>query len=260
MSGTASLFCSKYISSLFAVWLTLVTQPTQRRCKTAFSRDCWMDITLAVWGTNARTQFQARVPSTTCAMVCSARVSKGLRVFHYSSSECRSLQVLTHFGATRKWGSERRKTGLCSNWEESSPKPVYMAGMGIRPSTVLWEQGRDAFFLHPQLWQLQVTPRERGPWHTLPWWQGGADTATGSQWLPGTEISHTSSAWWCSPSPLLTYLCCMGWREDKSYKLLVRTKYPLVSSLREIQLGLITGVLNSFCISDDKKVLVHGWM
>lgn len=49
----------------------------------------------------------------------------------------------------------------------SSPDPVYTAAMGIRPSTVLWEQGRDLLFLHALLWRLQWYPgrRDRGTHH-----------------------------------------------------------------------------------------------
>lgn len=78
MFGTEFLFYSQYIYSFLAGWLTLVRQPTQRRCTTAFCRGCWMDITLAMWDTNAKTQFKAQVPSMTVpqfALPGSAKVS-----------------------------------------------------------------------------------------------------------------------------------------------------------------------------------------
>ena len=45
---------------------------------------------------------------------------------------------------------------------------------------------------------------------------------------------------------------CAGWEEDKSYKPLVKTENPLVSSSSEIRLRLIVGVLSPFCVTDKK--------
>lgn len=151
----------------------------------------------------------------------------------------------------------REKKNWLMQRGESPPQTLCMASMGTRPSKVLWEQGRDMLFLHPLLWQLQTS-------------QGEGTMAHITLLTGRCRCSHRKPVAWdweqphqlCSvaqsfPSPHLT---CAAWgREDESYKPLVRTKYPLVSDLSEIQLGLIAGVPNPFCISDEKKG-VSTWM
>lgn len=53
---------------------------------------------------------------------------------------------------------------------------------------------------------------------------------------------------------------CVGWKEDRSYKPLVKTEYLLVCSSREVQLRLTVAVRNAFCIIDETNALVCGWM
>lgn len=51
-------------------------------------------------------------------------------IFYCSRSRYRSLKVLAHFAATKKWGSERKKNWLM--WVEYPPKP----------STYRWNRGQ----------------------------------------------------------------------------------------------------------------------
>lgn len=145
--------------SLLAEWLTLVRQPTQRRCKTAFCRDCWMDITLAMWDTNAKTQFQAQVPSMTVpqfALPGSAKVSGYFITAVVSTALWKYWPILQ----LKENKAQREEKLAYAVSGESSSNPVYTAAMGTRPSKVLWEQGKDALFLHPLLRQLQDTQGE----------------------------------------------------------------------------------------------------
>lgn len=148
-------------------------------------------------GTNAKTQFQAHVPCRTCATVCSAGVRKGLRVFHYSSSERSSLNALTHFAATKNEALREKLAYAASEWSVSPPNPLSPAATGGQTQ-------------HSTL-------------------RAGERCA-----IPGKEI--------------------------KPYKPSVKTEYLLVKSLREMQLGLVVGVLNPFCTTDGKNVQVCGWM
>lgn len=178
MFGTESLFYSMYIYSLLARWLTLVTQPTQRRCKTTFIRDCWMDITLAMWGPNAKTLFQAQVPSMTCAKRFappgSAKVS-GYFITAIVSTALWKYWPILQLQENEAQGEEKLAYAVSG---VPSSNSVRTAAMGIRPRTVLWEQGRDVLFLHHLQPQLQWYP---GRGDTSPCWQEGADAATGSQ-------------------------------------------------------------------------------
>lgn len=58
----------------------------------------------------------------------------------------------------------------------------------------------------------------------------------------------------------LSSFTCAAWGEERTSPTnpWQRLKYPLVSSLSEIQLGLIAEVPNPLCISDEKNALVHG--
>lgn len=104
-------------------------------------------------GKNAKTQFQAHVPCRTCATVCSAGVRKGLRVFHYSSSERSSLKALTHFAATKNEALREKLAYAVSEWSVPPQTHYIRLQQGVGPSTAPCEPGRDALFLHPTLRQ-----------------------------------------------------------------------------------------------------------
>lgn len=175
------------VSALFKVYLFAFSWVTDsgyaasaKKMQNCFQQWLLNGYNPAMWGTNAKTQFQAQVPSMTCTTVCSARVSKGLRIFHYSSSEHSSLKVPAHFAAIRKWGSGRRKTGLCSDWSVlSRPRTYGCNGDQIQHSAL--GAGQRCIIPASPAGAAAVIPRERRPRPTSPCWQRGADAATGSQ-------------------------------------------------------------------------------
>lgn len=167
-------------------------------------------------GKNAKTHFQAQVLCMTSAMV-----RKGLRVFHYGSSEGSSLEVLTYFAAAKNKDQREKLVYAASEWRVFSPP-----GPTPPPTQYRWLEdpaqhlaGRGEMHLSciPCYGRLQAMPQERQTWRVPYRGQVGtaAATASGNPSLGSTSATPLcwrlqsflpphSWAWQWGPQPGLT--------------------------------------------------------